>query len=87
MGVEAREPDQSAEPDLYFTKDDLRDMVPHNNDPVVISVVTVGRRVHRVLIDQGSSADVMFWSTFNKLQLSPDQLRPYDDCLFGFAGE
>jgi len=27
----------------------------------------------------------MFWSTFNKLQLSPDQLRPYDDCLFGFA--
>ena len=26
------------------------------------------------LIDQGSSADVMFWSTFNKLQLSPDRL-------------
>jgi len=27
----------------------------------------------------------MFWSTFNKLQLSPDQLRPYDGCLYGFA--
>jgi len=47
----------------------------------------VGRRVHRVLIDQGSSVDVMFWGTFNKLRLSPDQLRPYDDCLFGFAGD
>ena len=23
----------------------------------------------------------MFWSTFNKLQLSPDQLRPYTGCL------
>jgi len=41
--------------------------------------------VHRVLVDQGSSVDVMFWSTFNKLQLSPDQLRPYIGCLYGFA--
>jgi len=29
----------------------------------------------------------MFWSTFNKLQLSPDQLRPYDGYLYGFAGD
>jgi len=50
-------------------------------------MVTVGRRVHRVLIDQGSSVDVMFWSTFNKLQLSSNQLRPYDDYLYGFVGD
>ena len=60
MAVEAREPDPSSEPDRYFTKADLQDVVPHDNDPVVISVVTVRRRVHRVLVDQGSSADVMF---------------------------
>ena len=34
-----------------FTRGDLRDVVPHDNDPVVISVVTAGRKVHRVLID------------------------------------
>jgi len=34
---------------LVFTKVDLRNVVPHDNDPVVISVVTVGRKVHRVL--------------------------------------
>jgi len=38
-------------------------------------------------VDQGSSADVMFWTTFYKLQLSPDQLRPYTGCLYGFAGD
>jgi len=75
------------ESDLLFTRADLRDVVPHDNDPVVISVVTVGRKVHRVLVDQGSSADVMFWSTFNKLQLSPDLLRPYTGCLYGFTGD
>jgi len=82
MAVEAREPDQSPEPDLFFTKADLQDMVPHDNNPVV----TVGRRVHRVLVNQGSLVDVMFWSNFNKLQLSPNQFRPYDGCLYGFAG-
>jgi len=58
--------------DLTFMKDNLRDVIPHNNDPVVISVVTAGRKVHRVLVDQSSSTDVMFWSTFEKLQLCPD---------------
>ena len=46
MTVEAWELDQSPEPDLYFTKADLKDVVPHDNEPVIISVVTVGRRVH-----------------------------------------
>jgi len=67
MTVEARELDQLAEPDPCFTKAYLRDVVPHEDDSMVISVVIVGRRVHRVLIDQGSSTDVMFWVTFNKL--------------------
>jgi len=78
-------PDVPWESDLVFTRADLRDVVPHDNDPVVISVVIAGRKVHRVLVDQGSSADVMFWSTFNKLQLSPNLLRPYTGCLYGFA--
>ena len=78
-------PDDPWESDLVFTRDDLRDVVPHDNDPVVISVVIAGRKVHRVLVDQGSSADVMFWGTFNKLQLSPDLLRPYIGCLYGFV--
>jgi len=73
--------------DLVFTKADLRDVVPHDNDPMLISVVIAGRKVHRVLVDQGSLIDVMFWSTFNKLQLSPDQLRLYTGCLYGFAGD
>ena len=79
--------DHSPDVDITFTKGDLRDVVPHDNDPIVISLVTAGRTVHRVLVDQGSSADVIFWPTFEKLQLSPDQLRPYGGCLYGFAGD
>jgi len=87
MSVEAQRADDAFDVDLVFTKVDLQDIVHHDNDPVVISVVTAGRKVHRVLVDQGSSTDVMFWTTFNKLQLSPDMLRPYIGCLYGFAGD
>ena len=87
LAVDSAEEDHSPDVDIVFTKADLRDVVPHDNDPIVISLVTVGRTVHRVLVDQGSSADVMFWPTFEKLQLSPDQLRPYEGCLYGFAGD
>jgi len=86
MSVEIFE-DHSPNVDITFTKGDLKDVVPHDNDPIVISHVTTGKSVHWVLVDQGSSADVMFWPTFEKLQLSPDQLRPYGGCLYGFAGD
>ena len=63
MSMEARRPDHPLEPALYFTSSNLEDKIPHEDDTVVISFVTVRRKVHRVLIDQGSSADLMFWST------------------------
>jgi len=87
MSGEAQRTNDAFDVDLVFTKADLENVIPHDNDLVVISAVTTGRKVHRVLVDQGSSADVMFWTTFNKLQLSPDMLRPYSGCLYGFAGD
>ncbi|XP_068504519.1 uncharacterized protein [Phaseolus vulgaris] len=87
MAIDAVNKSHYPEVDIVFRKADLRDVVPHDNNPVVISLITAERRVHRVLVDQGSSADVMFWPTFNKLQLSLDQLRPYTGCLYGFAGD
>jgi len=73
--------------DLIFTKKDLEDVVPHEDDPVVLFVILMGRNVHKILIDQGSSADVMFWEAFVSLQIPRDQLLPFDGVLVGFSGE
>jgi len=43
--------------------------------------------VYQALINQGISTDMLFWSTFVNLRLSPNQLRPHDGCLIGFAGD
>jgi len=51
MSVEAQMADDAFDVDLVFTKADLQDVVPDGNDPMVISIVTARRKVHRVLVD------------------------------------
>ena len=54
MAVEGQEADHIPDVDLVFTKADRQDVVPHDNNPMVISVVTTVKRVHHVLVDQGT---------------------------------
>ena len=50
MSLNTRIPDHPLTPTLSFTSSDLED-VAHEDDPVVIFVVTVGQKVHIVLVD------------------------------------
>jgi len=82
MSLEAIDHDDTTELDLNFMKADLVGVVPHDNDPVVIFVVMIGRKVHRVLIDQGSSANVLFWSMFLKFSIHSFLLLSFLSILF-----
>ncbi|KAK2427055.1 hypothetical protein QL285_025661 [Trifolium repens] len=77
----------SPTPDLSFTKEDKREVMPHDDDPLVIQVQILNCDVKRVLIDSGSSADIMYWEAFKAMQLSNEHLLPYNGTLVGFAGE
>lgn len=71
---------------LIFTLDDFEGVQPHKDHPVVIVVTMVDYNLKRVLVDQGSSADVMFWTTFVGLGISEDLLQPFASTLLGFIG-
>ncbi|MCI69378.1 hypothetical protein A2U01_0090640, partial [Trifolium medium] len=45
-------------PDISFNAEDGRDVMPHDDDPLVIQVQILNCDVSRVLIDSGSSADI-----------------------------
>jgi hypothetical protein len=77
----------SSTPDLSFTKEDKREVMPHDDDPLVIQVQILNFDVKRVLIDSGSSAGIMYWKAFKAMQLSNEHLMPYNGTLVGFAGE
>ncbi|XP_020234743.1 uncharacterized protein LOC109814671 [Cajanus cajan] len=74
-------------PAITFTDADFKGIDPEQDDPMVISVEIHNCIVKKTLIDQGSSADIIYWNTFKLLGISEKELLPYDDPLVGFAGE
>ncbi|RDX96125.1 hypothetical protein CR513_21255, partial [Mucuna pruriens] len=55
------------------------------DEPMVISVVARQYKIERVLIDQGSSANILYWTTAQKLGVR--DLTKCEGVLYGFAGE
>ena len=59
---------------------------PHDN-PLVIRAVVANKTIHRVLVDNGSSVDIIFASAFDKMNIEREKLEPVSTHLRGFSGE
>ena len=59
---------------------------PHD-DPLVIRVVIANKTVHRVLVDNGTSIDIIFASAFDKIGIGREKLESVNAHLRGFSGE
>jgi hypothetical protein len=64
---------------------DLRS-APHI-DAMVISCSVSGWDLHKVLIDNGSQADIIFLHAFDRMGISHSLLKPSDNPLYGFGGK
>ncbi|XP_016178636.1 uncharacterized protein LOC107621113 [Arachis ipaensis] len=61
-------------PEMTFQQSDFNSTELNLDDPVVISIQLGDLIVQKVLLDPGSSADVLFYSTFKKMKLSDNIL-------------
>ncbi|RDX86489.1 hypothetical protein CR513_32165, partial [Mucuna pruriens] len=75
------------DPFISFSKVDYKGVQPHQDDSMVISVVAADYKVERVLVDQGSSVDVLFWTTFQKLGKMEEELEACPGTFIDFAEE
>ena len=57
------------------------------NDPLVIMLTIEGYNTRRVLMDNGSSANVMYMTTFQQMMLDPKRLKPFESPLVSFSGD
>ncbi|XP_020208161.1 uncharacterized protein LOC109793106 [Cajanus cajan] len=74
-------------PSITFSDSDFEGVSPHKDDPIIISAIVMGYNVKCVLVDQGSSADILFWEAFVGMKIPTNQLIPYAGTLVGFAGD
>ncbi|XP_030935885.1 uncharacterized protein LOC115960986 [Quercus lobata] len=73
--------------DMSFNEGDAMGVKQPHNDPLVIMLNIEGFNAKRILIDNGSSADIIYLLAFQQLRLDPRRLRPFDSPLVSFSGD
>ncbi|XP_047163972.1 uncharacterized protein LOC124833515 [Vigna umbellata] len=74
-------------PDITFTNTDFHALDSDHDDPMVITANIAWYDVSKVLVDQGSSVNILYWSTFQKMDLFEDLIAPFNEQIVGFSGE
>ena len=72
---------------ITFSDADLEGCQHPHDDPLVIRFVMANKNVHRVLIDNRSSADINFASALDKIGIGREKLELVNTYLRGFSEE
>jgi hypothetical protein len=72
---------------ITFTEEDFKLKTTNHNDVMVIEVNIAGWVIGKILVDNGSSADILFLKTFEKMNLTQHMLHPPKYPLQDFGGK
>ena len=72
---------------MFFFEEDARGVKQPHDDPLVIMLTIEGFNTRRILVDNGSSVDIIYFFAFQQLKLDPRRLRPFESPLVSFSGD
>ena len=72
---------------ITLSDSDLEGCQHPHDDLLVIRVVVTNKTIHRVLVDNGSSADIIFAAAFDKMGIGREKLELVSTHLRGFSRE
>jgi hypothetical protein len=72
---------------ITFSEDDTRGIHQPHDDALVVTMTIAGFITRRVLIDNGSSADIIYLPAYQQMKIDKERLRPIDIPLVGFTGD
>jgi len=58
---------------IGFTEEDARPLHHPHDDALVINICVGDYNTHRVLVDNGSSADILYYPTFRQMRIGREQ--------------
>ena len=76
----------SKQPVIGFSEEDKIGTIQLHDDALVVTLRIAGFDVKKVMINQGSGAEIMFPGLFKGLGLKLEDLDKYDVSLIGFDG-
>ena len=72
---------------MSFNEADAKGVKLPYKDPLVIMLNIKGFNTKRILVDNGSSADIIYLLAFQQLKLNPKRLRLFESPLVSFNGD
>ena len=78
---------RSESDDITFSERDAIGIKQPHDDPLVIALEIEGFNTRRVLVDNRSSANIMYMTAYQQLRLDPKRLRPFKSPLVSFSGD
>ncbi|KAL0373207.1 UNVERIFIED_CONTAM: hypothetical protein Scaly_1002300 [Sesamum calycinum] len=76
---------ESFENEITFNKQDLEGHLPTNNDAIVIAATISNFWVKKILIDSGSSVDILFYRAFSQMGINNARLTSVNTSLTSFS--
>ena len=73
-------------PIIGFTKEDARRLHHPYDDALVVSIRVRDYNTHRVLIDNGNFANILYYPAFQQMRIERERLVPTNASLVGFEG-
>ena len=73
--------------DITFSERDASGIKQPHDDPLVITLGIEGFAMRRMLVDNGSSVDRMYMTSYQQLRVDPKKLRPFNSPLVSFSGD
>lgn len=61
---------------IVLLEEDMLNIHSHHDDPMVIIVKCKDWEIKRFLVDQGSSANLLYYDAFGIFHLDPEDLKP-----------
>ena len=73
-------------PIIGFSMEDARRLHHPHDDALVVNVRVRDYNMHRMLVDNGSSADILYYTAFQQIGINRARLTPTNAPLVGFGG-
>lgn len=74
-------------PVISFSDEDYEGINLPHTDTLVVTLAIANHKIHRILVDTGSSADILYKSAFDLMKIDKGKLVLVRYPLVGFIGE
>jgi hypothetical protein len=72
---------------LLFSEEDVKGVAMPHDDALVVTIMVENHTIHRILVDNGSSADILYLPIFKQMGINQERIKPFGSPLVGCTGE